>query len=76
MMDQKGFVLSDFILDDKELLDEFKNSLAGAADKAYFARQFAFNLLKAKFFLDNYIVHHALDNKETVGDNPWKLQCL
>ena len=76
MMDQKGFVPSDFILDDKELLDEFKKSLDGAADKAYFARQFAFNLLKAKFFLDNYIVHHALDNKETVGDNPWKLQCL
>lgn len=76
MMDQEGFVPSDFILDDKELLDEFKKSLDGAADKANFAKQFAFNLLKAKFFLDNYIVHHALDNKETVGDNPWKLQCL
>lgn len=76
MMNQEGFVPSYFILDDKELLDEFKKSLDGAADKANFAKQFAFNLLKAKFFLDNYIVHHALDNKETVGDNPWKLQCL
>lgn len=76
MMNQKGFVPSDFILDDKELLDEFDKSLDNAANKANFAKQFAFNLLKAKFFLDNYIVHHALDNKETVGDNPWKLQCL
>lgn len=76
MMNQKGFIPSDFILDDKELLDEFKDSLDKTADKARFAKQFAFNLLKAKFFLDNYIVHHALDSKETVGDNPWKLQYL
>lgn len=76
MMDQEGFDPSEFVLDDKQLLDEFDNSLDGAADKVNFAKQFAFNLLKAKFFLDNFIVHHALDNKETVGDNPWKLQCL
>ena len=76
MMNQEGFVPSDFILDDKELLDEFKESLDKTADKARFAKQFAFNLLKAKFFLDNYVVHHALDSKEAVGDNPWKLQYL
>ena len=76
MMDQEGFDPSEFVLDDKQLLDEFDNSLDGTADKVNFAKQFAFNLLKAKFFLDNFIVHHALDNKETVGDNPWKLQCL
>lgn len=76
MIDQEGFDLSTFVLDDKELLDKFKDSLDTVANKAHFAKQFVFNLLKAKFFLDNFIVHHALDNKETVGDNPWKLQCL
>ena len=64
----------DFTLDDKELLNEFHAAIKSADDKAEFARLFAFNLLKAKFLLDNYIVHHTLNDKEFSGDNPWKLQ--
>ena len=63
-----------FTLDDKELLNEFRDALESVDDKAEFAKQFTFNLLKAKFLLDNYIVHHTLNDKETFGDNPWKLQ--
>lgn len=66
---------AEFTLDDKELLNEFKFTLKSVDDKAEFARTFAFNLLKAKFLLDNYIVHHVLVDKEMSGDNPWKLQC-
>ena len=58
-------------LDDKELLSEF--------DKADFdadkVKNFAFNLLKARFFLDNYIVHHSNED-DIYGNNPWKLQVL
>lgn len=64
----------DFTLDDKELLNEFNKALTTINDKAEFARTFVFNLLKAKYFLDNYIVHHSLSDKEITGDNPWKLQ--
>ena len=63
-----------FTMDDKELLNEFLDALNSVNDKAEFARLFAFNLLKAKFLLDNYIVHHTLNDKEFSGDNPWKLQ--
>ncbi|MDO4800963.1 MAG: DUF262 domain-containing protein [Prevotellaceae bacterium] len=63
-----------FTLDDKELLYEFKVAINAVDDQAEFARQFIFNLLKAKFLLDNYIVHHSLGDKEFFGDNPWKLQ--
>ena len=61
-------------LDDKELLNEFAAVLAEVEDEVVFARMFAYNLLKAKFFLDNYIVHHTLSDKEQNGDNPWQLQ--
>lgn len=73
----KNFEPAKFILDDKELVNEFDKALAGLKEegKAEFAKQFAFNLLRAKFFLDNYIVHHSLDERERDGDNPWKLQC-
>lgn len=64
----------DFTLDDKDLLNEFHAAIKSVDDKAEFARLFAFNLLKAKFLLDNYIVHHTLNDKEFSGDNPWKLQ--
>ena len=43
-------------------------------DKVEFVKDFALNLLKAKFLLDNNIVHHSLGDKEQLGDNPWKLQ--
>ena len=65
---------TDFVLDDKELLNEFKNVLDDVVDRVEFVKDFTYNLLRAKFFLDNYIVHHSLDNKELSGDNPWKLQ--
>lgn len=71
---ENGFNYKEFILDDKELLNEFDKALEMTADKAGFARRFAFNLLKAKYFLDNYIVHHNLLAKENVGDNPWALE--
>lgn len=74
-MKSDSFHPDEFILDDKELLNEFSKALKSVDDKAEFARTFSFNLLKAKFLLDNYIVHHVLNDKESLGDNPWKLQC-
>lgn len=74
MMEYKGFMPVEFILDDKELLNEFNKALDFVDDKVEFVKDFAFNLLKAKFLLDNYIVHHSLNDKELSGDNPWKLQ--
>lgn len=73
-MQYENFVPAEFTLDDKELLKEFTNALHDVDDRAGFARKFVFNLLKAKFLLDNYIVHHDLGEKEQFGDNPWKLQ--
>lgn len=73
-MESKDFNPIGFTLDDKELLNEFNKALKTVSDRAIFVRKFAFNLLKAKFLLDNYIVHHALSDKELSGDNPWKLQ--
>lgn len=73
-MESGSFDPIEFTLDDKELLNEFENALIEVGDKAEFARQFAFNLLKAKYYLDNYIVHHVPNDKEQYGDNPWKLQ--
>lgn len=74
MMGYEDFEPTEFTLDDKELLNEFYKVLDSMDDKAGFAKEFVFNLLKAKFLLDNYIVHHSIDNKELLGDNPWKLQ--
>ena len=74
LMKYDGFDPVSFTLDDKELLDEFGKAFLFEKDKVLFAKNFAFNLLKAKFLLDNYIVHHSIDDKEQSGDNPWKLQ--
>ena len=74
MMRYQGFEASNFVLDDKELLNEFGKALARVDDRGELARRFAFNLLKAKFLLDNCIVHHSFIDKEIPGDNPWKLQ--
>ena len=58
-----------FNLDDKELLNEFNDAKMDAdAIKA-----FSFNLLKSKWLLDNYIVHHSKE-EDTLDSNPWKLQ--
>ena len=58
-----------FNLDDKELLKEF----AGYEDDENFVKTFGFNLLKAKYLLDNYVVHHSKED-DTSENNPWKLQ--
>lgn len=64
-------------LDDKELLKELNRVLSQnrvKTNSAEFARQFLFNLLKARYLLDNYVVHHDVDQNESAGRNPWKLQ--
>ncbi len=74
LMEYEGFEPVKFTLDDKELLNEFDKALCFVDDEVEFVKDFAFNLLKAKYLLDNYIVHHSLGDKEQLGDNPWKLQ--
>lgn len=64
------FDIENFKLDDKELIDEFKK-LKPTEENAKF---FISNLVKAKYFLDNYIVHHVNSEKEHSGDNPWELE--
>lgn len=59
----------DFQLDDKELLNEFYKADMGAKR----IKKFAYTLLKARFFLDNFIVHHSKE-EDTLDSNPWKLQ--
>ncbi len=59
----------DFQLDDKELLNEFYKADMGAKR----IKKFAYTLLKARFFLDNFIVHHSKE-EDTLARNPWKLQ--
>lgn len=58
-----------FNLDDKELIKEFDAVLIDEK----FVKSFGFNLLKAKFLLDNFIVHHSNED-EISENNPWKLQ--
>lgn len=68
-MDEEQFNPAKFILDDKELITEFNKARRDSA----FAKKFIMNLLKAKFLLDNFIVHHS-NNEDSFGDNPWQLQ--
>jgi hypothetical protein len=68
-MDEKTFDPASFNLDDKELINEFYN----ARIDAKFVKRFGFNLLKAKYLLDNYLVHHSNED-DTIESNPWKLQ--
>ena len=72
-MKEKEFIPTKFNLDDKDLIKEFDelNSL-GKFDEE-FAKAFGYNLLKAKYFLDNYIVHHTHE-EDTSDSKPWKLQ--
>jgi hypothetical protein len=67
--EEKNFNPVDFILDDKELIHEFDK--VNVDEK--FVKIFGFNLLKAKYLLDNYIVHHSNED-DTIENNPWKLQ--
>jgi len=66
---EKSFKPEDFILDDKELINEFD---AGTQNPE-FAKRFCFNLLKSKFLLDNYVVHHSKE-EDTYEHNPWQLR--
>lgn len=58
-----------FTLDDKELIKEFDK--VNLTPK--FVKDFAYNLLMAKYYLDNFVVHHA-NSEDRVIENPWKLQ--
>lgn len=64
-----GFLCQNFNLDDKELLDEFSKAKMSSEE----IKAFAFNLLKSRYLLDNYIVHHSKED-DTLESNPWKLQ--
>jgi hypothetical protein len=68
-IEESGFDPTSFILDDKELIHEFYKV---QFDKE-FVKRFGFNLLRAKFLLDNYIVHHSNED-DIIENNPWKLQ--
>ena len=68
-MDEEDFSPDSLTLDDKELLDEFRKAKMDS-DKV---KKFAFLLLKSKYLLDNYMVHHSKE-EDTLESNPWKLQ--
>jgi len=68
-IEEGGFVPTSFNLDDKELIGEFDNIQVDEE----FVKKFGFNLLMAKFLLDNYLVHHSNED-DTIENNPWKLQ--
>ncbi len=59
-----------FTLDDKELIKEFEKVNLTPE----FVKDFAYNLLLAKYYLDNYIIHHT-NGEDRAIENPWKLQC-
>lgn len=68
-MQEKGFNPSEFTLDDKELINEFDKVKLTPE----FVKQFSYNLLLAKYYLDNYMVHH-INGEDKAIENPWKLQ--
>lgn len=72
-IEESGFNLMDFTLDDKALIQEFNNVQEAGKFNEEFVKKFSFNLLKAKYLLDNYLVHHSNED-EHVESNPWKLQ--
>lgn len=59
-----------FSLDDKDLVDMFY-LLPNTPENA---KLFLQNLVKARYFLDNYIVHHVSSERDNPGDNPWELE--
>jgi hypothetical protein len=70
-IENSNFDPTDFILDDKYLIQEFDK--LGNNINEEFVKTFSYNLLKARYFLDNYIVHHSNED-DAIGNNPWKLQ--
>jgi len=73
LIDEKTFEPASFSLDDKQLLKEFDKVKTAGLLNENFVKRFGFNLLKAKFLLDNYLVHHS-NEEDTEGNIPWKLQ--
>ena len=69
LWNEKDFNPLSFTLDDKELIKEFDK--VNLTPK--FVKDFAYNLLQAKYYLDNYIIHHTNGEDRTI-ENPWKLQ--
>ena len=70
LIKRPDFDLSAYILDDKELLNAFTAARLTTEE----VKQFGYILLKSKFLLDNYVVHHS-NEEDTYENNPWKLQC-
>jgi len=68
-IEDRSFDPTSFNLDDKELIHEFDKVQVDEN----FVKRFGFNLLRAKFLLDNYLVHHSNED-DTIENNPWKLQ--
>ena len=68
-LNENDFDPLSFTLDDKELIKEFEKVNLTSE----FVKDFAYNLLLAKYFLDNYVIHHA-NGEDKVIENPWKLQ--
>lgn len=68
-MSEDDFEPTDYILDDKELINAFDK----AKPDRDFVKRFCFNLLQAKYLLDNYIIHHS-NEEDTAENNPWQLQ--
>lgn len=69
LRNEDDFKPQEFTLDDKELIKAFRK----VELTPEFVKGFAYNLLKAKFFLDNYVIHHT-NAEDTANENPWKLQ--
>ncbi len=69
LLSEDDFNPLSFTLDDKELIKEFEK--VNLTPK--FVKDFAYNLLLAKYFLDNYVIHHA-NGEDRAIENPWKLQ--
>ena len=69
LLNEDDFNPLSFTLDDKELIKEFdKVNLTPE-----FVKDFAYNLLLAKYFLDNFVIHHT-NGEDRAIENPWKLQ--
>lgn len=68
-LSEPGFIPTEFNLDDKELLNEFDKATMNESQ----IKQFSYILMKARFLLDNYIVHHSKE-EDSLDSNPWKLQ--
>lgn len=68
-LSEPDFDPKSFNLDDKELLNEFKQAKMDEEK----IKQFAYTMFKAKYLLDNYIVHHS-NEEDRIESNPWKLQ--